>query len=121
MALKVSKKVSPVVSLNDEEKFLKLMSEVTNLDKQIFELQQRKEQVQIEMLEIKIKPFKIGQTVLAEIPSGRTRKWQKCIIENERGTMYLRPIKADGSQSERHFSMIPAPSKTYADYLKEVK
>ena len=117
MALKVSKKITN----NDEEKFLKLMSEVSDLDKQIFALQQRREQVQSEMLEIRIKPFKVGQIVLAEIPSGRSRKWQKCVIENEHGFIYLRPIKADGSYSERHFSMIPVPPKTYSDYLKEVE
>lgn len=117
MALKKAKKVA---SPKDEEKFLQLMSEVTDLDKQIFALQQRKEQVQNEMLEIKIKPFKIGQIVLAEIPSGRSKKWQKCLIECENGTLYLRPKKENG-YSQRHFSMTPIPPKTYSDYLKEVK
>ena len=118
MALKVSKKV---VTPNEEERILQLMRESTDIDKEIFALQLRREQIQSEMLEIKIKPFKIGQIVLAEIPSGRTRKWQKCVIENEHGLMYLRPIKADGTYSERHFSLIPIPPNTYADYLKEVE
>ena len=115
------KKVVKEVTINSDEKFLQLMSEVTDLDKQIFSLQQRKEQVQNEMLEIKIKPFKIGQNVLAEIPSGRSKKWQKCLIECENGTLYLRLVKEDGELSGRHFSMTPIPPKTYADYLKEVK
>lgn len=118
MALKKAKKVA---SPKDEEKFLQLMSEVTDLDKQIFALQQRKEQVQNEMLEIKIKPFKVGQIVLAEIPSGRSKKWQKCLIECENGTLYLRPVKSDGEMSGRHFSLTPVGDKTYADFLKEVK
>lgn len=115
------KKATKVTKSNDEEKFLQLMSEVTDLDKQIFALQQRKEQVQNEMLEIKIKPFKVGQTVLAEIPSGRSKKWQKCLIESESGILYLRPVKADGELSGRHFSLTPIGDKTYTDYLKEVK
>lgn len=119
MALKKTTK-KPVTS-KDEEKFLQLMSEVTDIDKQIFALQQRKEQVQNEMLEIKIKPFKVGQTVLAEIPSGRSKKWQKCLIESENGILYLRPMKSDGELSGRHFSLTPVGDKTYADYLKEVK
>ena len=98
---------------------LQLMKEETNIDTQIFSLQQRKEQVQKEMLEIKLKPFVIGQTVLAEIPSGRSKKWQKCTLECEHGTLYMRPIKSDGSYSERHFSLIPVTGN-YSDYLKEV-
>lgn len=114
------KKATKVTKSNDEEKFLQLMSEVTDLDKQIFALQQRKEQVQNEMLEIKIKPFKVGQIVLAEIPSGRSKKWQPCLIECENGTLYLRPKKENG-YSQRHFSLTPVGGKTYADFLKEVK
>lgn len=115
------KKAKSVTSNKEEERFLQLMKEVSDLDTQIFNLQQRKEQVQNEMLEIKIKPFKVGQTVLSEIPSGRSKKWQKCLIECENGTLYLRPMKNDGELSGRHFSMTPIPPKTYADYLKEVK
>lgn len=113
MALK--KAVKP----HDEDKFLELMKEVTDIDQKIYALQQRKEEVQREMLEIKLRPFKIGQTVLADIPSGRSRKLQKCLLECEGGTLYLRPVKNDGELSGRHFSMTPVGGKTYADYLKE--
>lgn len=104
-----------------DEKVLELTNEITELDKKIFALQQKREQVQNEILEIQIHPFKVGQTVLAEIPSGRNKKWQKCIIESERGVLYLRPMKEDGELSVRHFSLIPVGDKTYVDYLKEVK
>lgn len=108
------------VNPNTEDIFLELMSKCTDIDQKIFHLQQEKIEVQKEMLEIKIAPFKIGDIVLAEIPSGRGKKWQKCLLECENGILYLRP-KKDNGYSHRHFSLTPVGGKTYSDFLKEVK
>lgn len=116
MALKKARKTM----VSDEEKFLQLMNEVKDLDKQISALRHKRGEIYNEMLEIKIKPFKVGQIVLAEISCGRNKKWCECLIECERGTLYLRPKKENG-YSKRHFSLIPVGGKTYTDYLKEVK
>lgn len=109
-----------VVKPKTEDRFLELMSKCADIDQNIFQLQQEKIEAQREMLEIKINPFKIGQIVLAEIPSGRSKKWQKCLLECENGILYLRPKKENG-YSQRHFSLTPVGDKTYSDYLKEVK
>lgn len=103
-----------------EDTLLELMEKCTRIDQEIFRLQSEKMEVQEEMLKIKIAPFKIGQIVLAEIPSGRSKKWQKCLLECENGILYLRPKKENG-YSQRHFSLTPVGDKTYSDYLKEVK
>lgn len=108
------------VNHNTEDRFLELMSKCTDIDQKIFQLQQEKIDIQKEMIEIKIAPFKIGDIVLAEVPSGRSKKWQKCLLECENGILYLRP-KKDNGYSQRHFSLTPVGGKTYADFLKEVK
>ena len=108
------------VNPKTEDRFLELMSKCTDIDQKIFQLQQEKIDIQKEMLEIKIAPFKIGQIVLAEIPSGRSKKWQKCLLECENGILYLRP-KKDNGYSQRHFSLTPVGCKTYVYLLKEVK
>ena len=103
-----------------EDRFLELMSKCTDIDQKIFQLRQEKIEVQKEMLEIKIAPFKIGDYALAEVQIGRSKKWQKCLLECENGILYLRP-KKDNGYSQRHFSLTPVGGKTYADLLKEVK
>ena len=115
MALK--KAVKP----KTEDRFLELMSKCTDIDQKIFQLQQEKIEVQKEMLEIKIAPFKIGDYALASIPSGRSTKEQKCLLECDNGTLYLRPFKNDGTLADRHFSCIPIPNKSsYSDLLRKV-
>ena len=74
-----------------------------------------------ELLSIQIAPFKLGGYALAEISSGRSKKWQKCLLECENGSLYVRPVKDNGELSGRHFSIFPWNGKTYADYLKEVE
>ena len=114
MALK--RAVNPKV----EDRFLTLMSRVTDIDQKIYKLQEEKIAVQKEMLEIKIAPFEIGDYVMADIPSGRSTKNQKCLLECVDGTLYLRPVNKDGQLSGRHFSCTPI-NKSYSDILKKVE
>ena len=100
MALK--KAVKP----KTEDRFLELMSKCTDIDQKIFQLQQEKIEVQKEMLE--------------SIPSGRSTKEQKCLLECENGTLYLRPVNKDGELSGRHFSCTPV-NKEYSEVLKRVR
>ena len=114
MALK--KAVNP----KTEDKFLKLMSRITDIDQKIHELQEEKSAIRKEMLEIKIAPFKIGDYAMADIPSGRGVKNQKCLLECEDGFLYLRPVNKDGQLSGRHFSCCPV-TKSYSEVLKKVE
>lgn len=117
MALKAKK-----IEGNKEEKIIKLIDEISGINKQIFDLQVEREEKKNTILAIKLAPYKIGDYVVAEVPSGRgTRKSQKCLLECEDGTLYLRPVKADGNLSGRRFSLIPVGGKSYSDYFKEVK
>ena len=103
-----------------EDRFLELLAKCTEIDQKIFQLQQEKIEAQEEMLNIKIAPFKIGDFALANIPSGRSMKEQKCLLECENGTLYLRPVNKDGELSGRHFSCIPVNSD-YSEVLKRVR
>lgn len=47
--------------------------------------------------------FHIGDTVMYLVPSGRTKKLTKCVIEFEDRQIFVRPIKDDGTLSTRHF------------------
>lgn len=94
---------------------------INGITNQIIALETRKMELTKELLTIEIAPFKIGGYALAEISSGRSKKWQKCLLECENSTLYVRPIKEDGELSGRHFSIIPWGDQTYSDFLKEVK
>ena len=97
-----------------------LKVEINNIDKQISLLCAEKEVKQRQLIELEIKPFKIGGYALVEIPCGKTKKEQKCLLECENGILYARPVKADGELSGRHFSLISI-LKPYSEMLKEVK
>lgn len=88
---------------------------------QIKELNSEYRILEEELLSIQIAPFKLGGYALAEISSGRSKKWQKCLLECENGFLYVRPIKEDGVLSGRHFSIIPCGDQTYSEFLKEVE
>ena len=108
------------VKPEEQEKVMELLNKCSEIDTQIFQLHQKKIKLQEEILEIKIAPFKIGDYALASIPSGRSTKEQKCLLECENGTLYLRPVNKDGELSGRHFSCTPI-TKSYSEVLKKVE
>ena len=99
-----------------------LMAEISQINGEITDLNIRKVELEKELLNELIKPFEIGGYALVEIPCGKSKKEQKCLLEcGEWGTLYVRPVKADGELSGRHFSIIPVAGHSYLEYLKEVK
>lgn len=99
-----------------------LMAEISQINGEITDLNIRKVELEKELLNELIKPFKIGGYALVQVPCGKTTKEQKCLLEcGEWGTLYARPVKADGELSGRHFSIIPVAGHNYLEYLKEVK
>lgn len=111
-----------VMTTNNEEdtRYTALLGKKSSIEEGIYKLQCELEKVKNDMLAIRLEPFKVGDTVIAPVPSGRTTKIQKCIIECDNGTCYLRPYKKDGTLSDRHFSCTPV-GKTYAEIFEEVK
>lgn len=116
MALK--KKAKETKNVGRREEIKNLLSEI---DVKIKDLHSERTALEEELLSIDIAPFKIGDYVLAEVSSGRSKKWQKCLLECESGYLYVRPVKEDGELSGRHFSIIPFGEQKYSDFLKEVK
>ena len=109
------------VKSEEQEKVMELLNKkCSDIDTQIFQLQQEKLKLQEEILEIKIAPFKIGDYAYADIPSGRSVKNQKCLLECENGILYLRPVTKNGDLSGRHFSCTPI-TKSYSEVLKKVE
>lgn len=108
------------VKPEEQEKVMELLNKCSEIDTQIFQLQQEKIKLQEEILEIKIAPFKIGDYAYADIPSGRSVKNQKCLLECENGTLYLRPVTKNGELSGRHFSCVSI-TKPYSELLKKVE
>lgn len=106
----------------NNNKVSNLMAEISSINAEILELNTKKRELEKELLEEQIKPFKIGGYALVQVPCGKTTKEQKCLLEcGEWGTLYVRPVKADGELSGRHFSIIPVAGHNYLEYLKEVK
>ena len=108
------------VKPREQKKVMELLNKCSEIDTQIFQLHQKKIKLQEEILEIKIAPFKIGDYAYADIPSGRSVKNQKCLLECENGTLYLRPVTKNGELSGRHFSCTPI-TKSYSEVLKKVE
>lgn len=105
----------------DEELKKQLKKDIENVVSEMSDLSKKREKLERELLELEIKPFKIGGYALAEISSGRSKKWQKCLLECVNGYLYARPVKEDGELSGRHFSIILFGEQKYSDFLKEVK
>lgn len=105
----------------DADRLKELFDRLQSLKKQKEKIEEEELSVKKEMFDIEISPFKIGDHVMAEVSSGRTKKVQECIIEadfiSDYGQMYLRPIKANGYPSERHFFCYPPQGKIYSDIL----
>lgn len=110
------------VTAGEERVVEDILKRITELDYKIVQFLDEKRMLQRELLEIKIAPFKIGDDALAEIPSGRSTQWKKCLLECENGILYVRPYLKDGSLSSRHFILYPSPfTNSYLEYLKEVE
>lgn len=72
-----------------------------------------------ERVELEIYPHKLGDTVVAEVQVGKTRKKTECVLEmGDGGTLYVRPFKNDGELSGRRFSLIPVGNMTYQDLIE---
>ena len=104
----------------NEELREQIKGDLKVVSNKISELYAQRRELEKSLLELDIEPFKIGGYALVEITSGRSKKWQKCLLECESGILYARPVKADGSLSGRHYSVF-AISKPYSYYLKEVE
>lgn len=103
----------------NEEVITELQKKIDGIDQQISVLQIEKGQYQEELLSVKIAPFKIGGYALAEVPSGKSKVVQKCLIECVEGDLYLRPVK-DGEVSKRHFNFNHILEDVISKYLQEV-
>ena len=84
-----------------------LRAEIAMIDKEMNILAVRKEALIEEILNIELSPFKVGDYVIATVSSGRSKKEQKCLIENNHGLAYLRPMNDNGELSGRHFFLSP--------------
>lgn len=118
MAILKKKKVIPEEKLS---KVTELMKKISDIDTEIHKKYEEREVLERELLEVKISPFKLGDYVMAEVNAGKTKKVQKCLLENDGSTLFVRPVKSDGELSNRHFSVIPVPGKDYSDFLKPVE
>lgn len=105
----------------NEELRKQLENDLYNVEESIRRFEEKKKEIQKDLLELDIAPFKIGGYAMCEIPSGRNTKMQKCLLECVNGTLYLRPVVSeDGTLSQRHFSLIPT-TKTFQEILKKVE
>lgn len=104
----------------NEELREQIKGDLKTVSEKISKLYAEKRELEKSLLELDIEPFKIGGYALAEITTGRNKRWQKCLLECENRILYVRPVKEDGSLSGRHYSIF-AISKPYSYYLKEVE
>ena len=108
------KTVTPEVDTKGITKRLEeLYKVIENAKKEIAELKERK-------IAAEILPFKLGECVMFEAPAGKSKKWQKCILETEDGYLYARPYKNDGELSSRHF-LVTWITNSITDVLRPVE
>ena len=102
-----SKRIAEISTLIEETR-----SAISTLNEEI-------ETLLKERVELEIYPHKLGDTVVAEVQVGKTRKKTECVLEmGEGGTLYVRPFKNDGELSGRRFSLIPVGNMTYQDLIE---
>ena len=102
-----SKRIEEISTLIEEKR-----SAISTLNEEI-------ETLLKERIELQIYPHKLGDTVVAEVQVGKTRKKTECVLEvGEGGTLYVRPFKNDGELSGRRFSLIPVGNMTYQDLIE---
>ena len=102
-----SKRIAEISTLIEEKR-----SAISTLNEEI-------ETLLKERIELKIYPHKLGDTVVAEVQVGKTRKKTECVLEmGDGGTLYVRPFKNDGELSGRRFSLIPVGNTTYQDLIE---
>lgn len=102
-----SKRIAEISTLIEEKR-----SAISTLNEEI-------ETLLKERIELEIYPHKLGDTVVAEVQVGKTRKKTECVLEmGDSGTLYVRPFKNDGELSGRRFSLIPVGNTTYQDLIE---
>lgn len=102
-----SKRIEEISTLIEEKR-----SAISTLNEEI-------ETLLKERIELEIYPHKLGDTVVAEVQVGKTRKKTECVLEmGDGGTLYVRPFKNDGELSGRRFSLIPVGNMTYQDLIE---
>ena len=102
-----SKRIAEISTLIEEKR-----SAISTLNEEI-------ETLLKERVELAIYPHKLGDTVVAEVQVGKTRKKTECVLEmGDGGTLYVRPFKNDGELSGRRFSLIPVGNMTYQDLIE---
>ena len=102
-----SKRIAEISTLIEEKR-----SAISTLNEEI-------ETLLKERVELEIYPHKLGDTVVAEVQVGKTRKKTECVLEmGDGGTLYVRPFKNDGELSGRRFSLIPVGNMTYQDLIE---
>ena len=102
-----SKRIAEISTLIEEKR-----SAISTLNEEI-------ETLLKERVELQIYPHKLGDTVVAEVQVGKTRKKTECVLEmGDGGTLYVRPFKNDGELSGRRFSIIPVGNMTYQDLIE---
>lgn len=74
MALKKAKKENINVTVET------IKAEINSINNQIHLLNIERENKRKQLVELEIKPFKIGGYALAEVPCGKSKKWQKCLL-----------------------------------------
>lgn len=124
MKLKTTKK--PVAksmgntSLPDNAKRIaEITAEINEKCKQAADLKMEIEELAKKRLELSIYPHKLGDKVVAEVQSGKTRKKTECVLEaGENGALYVRPFKNDGELSGRRFSICPVGGQSYSDFIE---
>lgn len=115
------KKASSKKVVSNESRVEELKLQIRINREKIASLEGENIELRRELLDLQIAPFKIGGYAMAEVCAGKSKKVQKCLLECELGTLYIRPIKNNGELSGRHFSICPVGDQKYSDFLKPVE
>ena len=115
----VTKQVKKSSPKDNSKRIAEISTLIEEKRSAIFTLNEEIETLLKERVELQIYPHKLGDTVVAEVQVGKTRKKTECVLEmGDGGTLYVRPFKNDGELSGRRFSLIPVGNMTYQDLIE---
>lgn len=111
--------MTPDQLIEDNKENTELKEKIGNLCDEINRKCVEMKKLLVEYANSLISPCKIGEYVSAEVPSGKSKKWTKCLLElnmnsDTTASVYVRPIKNDGELSGRHFEVLFISGTSYS-------
>ena len=92
-----------VYSMTREDTLKQLNLRLEEVLEQIIAFKDEEYDIERRIIEETIKPLKMSDHIMYYVPTRGKVLERECVLETEKGNLYVRPVKPDGSLGGRHF------------------